>query len=192
MDLQLLWQPSGCISRRGDPDTGLPLFPSWSWAGWVGEISCSTAESLSRIEWIGDDGTRFSGRDYRYPAATKNNTMEALMYPWSWKSALENEVLYYWEKNRPGHWFLHPTAPEGERTLGPNLRSGTDHLVFEAEVSASFKIGDHFRKFAIRDLACTEDIHTVCPIVSRDPEDYVAGYTMVPAELATKLKAEAL
>ena len=192
MESQLLWQPSGSVSRRRDPDTGLPLFPSWSWAGWVGEVSCSTAESLSRIEWIENDGTRFSGRDYRYPAATRNNTMEALMYRWDWESALENEVPYYWEKRNPDHWFLHPTAPEGERIVGPNLKSGTYHLVFEAEASEYFKLGGHFRTFAIRDLACTEDAHTVCPIVFRDPDDYVAGYAMVPAELATKMNAEAL
>ena len=87
---------------------------------------------------------------------------------------------------------MHPTTPENERAIGPNLKSGTDHLVFEAEASPSFKIGGHFRTFAVRDFACTEDAHTVCPIVFRDPDGYVVEYAMVPADLATKMKAEKL
>ena len=53
-------------------------------------------------------------------------------------------------------------------------------------------LGGHFRNLAIHDLACTEDAHTVCPIVHRDPDNYVAGCAMVHAKLATNMRAEAL
>ena len=55
--------------------------------------------------------------------------------------------------------------------MGPNLKSGTDHLVFDAEASGFYKFGGHFRAFAIRDLVCTEDARTVCPFLLRDPDD---------------------
>ena len=38
LDIALLWPPVSLISRRVDPTTKKPLFPSWSWAGWVGSI----------------------------------------------------------------------------------------------------------------------------------------------------------
>jgi hypothetical protein len=35
-DAALLWSPVGPSIRRCDPETKQPLFPSWSWLGWVG------------------------------------------------------------------------------------------------------------------------------------------------------------
>ncbi len=67
LDSQLLWQPSGPIIRRRDPETGIALLPSWTWAGWIGKVRCNTDENLSRIEWIEANGERFSGKDFRYP-----------------------------------------------------------------------------------------------------------------------------
>ena len=49
LDSQILWQPHGSMTRRCDPQTGLPICPSWSWAGWVGKVCCNTKENLSRI-----------------------------------------------------------------------------------------------------------------------------------------------
>ena len=39
LDIALLWQPTSVIRRRVDLETRAPLFPSWSWAGWIGEVT---------------------------------------------------------------------------------------------------------------------------------------------------------
>jgi hypothetical protein len=38
-DAALLWVPAGPSTRRRDPETGVPLFPSWSWLGWDGHVT---------------------------------------------------------------------------------------------------------------------------------------------------------
>ncbi|KAK3626290.1 hypothetical protein LTR56_019867 [Elasticomyces elasticus] len=40
LDIALLWQPKEPLERRIDPYTRQPMFPSWSWAGWVGGVTC--------------------------------------------------------------------------------------------------------------------------------------------------------
>ncbi|OQO09331.1 hypothetical protein B0A48_04729 [Cryoendolithus antarcticus] len=45
LDTQLLWQTAPTIERRVCPDTGRYLFPSWSWAGWVGPCAGNVAHS---------------------------------------------------------------------------------------------------------------------------------------------------
>ncbi|KAI0165119.1 HET-domain-containing protein [Hypoxylon sp. FL1284] len=42
LHMTLLWQPRDKLKRvpddEGDGGTGLPLFPSWSWGGWIGPV----------------------------------------------------------------------------------------------------------------------------------------------------------
>lgn len=118
------------------------------------------------------------------------DVFKRLAYLMEWRGALENGVPYYMERNNPENYFFHPTAPENERTQGPNLKPGTDHLVFEAEMEEgtdAFHIGGHYKTWALGRNGCTEDTHTVCPLVIRDADGYVAGYVMVLGELATSL-----
>lgn len=192
LDSQILWQPYGPMTRRRDSDTGLPIFPSWSWAGWVGEVRCNTKEHLSRIEWVGDDGKKFSSKDCRYPMGAKRDTPRRVLYRCEWKGALENGVPYYWEVKNPDQYFHHPTAPEDERMIGPSLREGTDHIVFEAEVTRALEIGwpGHYLTMAIYLHKCTPGNHTVCPLPLRDLDGYIAGYVLVPGDVSTKLNSE--
>ena len=190
LDSQLLWQPVGLLKRRRDLETKLPIFPSWSWAGWVGEVECNSKENLSRIEWIESDGTKYSGKDFRYPAGDNANVYKRLMYRLDWRGALEDGVPYYKEDSNPESYFLHPTASENQRILGPNLKPGTEHLVFEAEMEEgvdAFHIGGHYRTFALHRSKCTDDMHTVCPLVIRDVEGFICGYVMVPGEISLHL-----
>lgn len=54
LDFALLWQPASLIRRRVHPQTQKPLFPSWSWAGWIGEVRYSwtkhRVDDISRVE----------------------------------------------------------------------------------------------------------------------------------------------
>jgi len=191
LDSQLLWQPSGPIIRRRDPETGIALFPSWSWAGWIGKVRCNTDENLSRIEWIEANGERFSGKDFRYPKGVNADVIKRLNYRMQWKGALKNGVPYYWEKSGSNQWFLHPTAPENERILGPSLGSMTDQLAFEAEWVNYVHSGlGHYWTMAIWNHKCTRDSHVVCPLPLRGSDGYIGGYIMVPGELSTKMSEE--
>lgn len=193
LDSQLLWQPAGPCTRRRDPVTGIPMFPSWSWAGWVGKITCNVEENLSRIEWVeGEDEERFSGKDFRYPKGANKDVHKRLSYRLQWRGGIENHAPYYKENSDKDKYFFHPTAPEEERILGPNMKAGTNHLVFEAETEPenvnAFDIGlDHFWTMAIYKQRCTEERHIVCPLPLRDTEKYIAGYVMVPGEITAQL-----
>lgn len=191
LDSQILWQPYGPMIRRRDPQTGLPMFPSWSWAGWIGTVRCNTQENLSRIEWIGDDGKTFSSKDCRYPKGVNRDPIKRVLYRCDWKSALEKGVPYFWEVKNPDQYFFHPTAPEDERIIGPHLRQGTDQLVFEAEVTRGFEIGlGHYLTMAIYSHKCTPGNHTVCPLPLRDPDGFIAGYVLVPGDIFATLSSE--
>ena len=197
LDSQLLWQPGGPLKRRRDPKTNLPSFPTWSWAGWVGKANCNDDENLSRIEWVEADGTRFSNQDFRFPAGANADVYQRLGYRNQWDGALQQGVPYYMEKSRPERYFFHPTAPEEERMLGPNLKAGTNHLVFAAETTSALKVEfGHYWAMSVYDHKCTgcddaeKDRHVVCPLVIRDKDDFVAGYVIVPAELSTKMKED--
>ena len=192
LDSQLLWQPTGALTRRRDPKTGLPLFPSWSWTGWIGEIQCDWAENLSRIEWLESNGERYSGKDFRYPAGANRDVMKRTSYRLEWRGELEEDTgaPYYFEKKKnPDEWFFHPTAPEEERILGPNLKDLTNHLVFEAETIESHTLClGHYWSMAISDHKCTDENHTMCPLPLRDPEGYLGGYIMLPGERFVKFR----
>lgn len=191
LDSQILWQPDGPMRRRRDPQSSFPIFPSWSWAGWVGKVRCNTKENLSRIEWVGDDGKKFTSKACRYPKGVYQDPVKRILYRCEWKGALENGVPYYWEKKNPNQYFLHPTALEDERMIGPHLKPGTDHIVFEAEVTRAFEIGlGHYLSMAIYMHKCTPENHTVCPLALRDPDQYIAGYVLVPGDVYTELSSD--
>ncbi|KAI4198196.1 MAG: hypothetical protein LQ350_005432 [Teloschistes chrysophthalmus] len=189
LDSQLLWQHAGPCARRRDPFTGIAMFPSWSWAGWVGEIFCKKWENLSRIKWIeGEKGKTFSGKDFRYPKGASTDLFKSIAFRQKWKGALKHRVPYYMEKSEPDKYFLHPTAPEEERILGPNLKSGTNYLVFEAETTDAFEIGlDHFLPHSLFEQKCTHDKHVVCPLLLHDSGNFIGGYVMVPGEITMRL-----
>ncbi|KAL8690679.1 MAG: hypothetical protein Q9218_003924 [Villophora microphyllina] len=195
IDSQLLWQPSGPLSRRRDHKNGQPIFPSWTWAGWVGPVNCNIDENLSRIQWIESDGQRFSGKDFRYPKGANQEATKRQEYRARWKGSLEDDVPYYWERDNPRLWFFHPTAQEEQRTLGPNLKGATNHLVFEAETAEfnpSTIDNDHYWPISIYDHRCTKDKHIMCPLGLATSPGKVGGYVLVPAEISTTLKRDCL
>ncbi|KAL8918727.1 MAG: hypothetical protein Q9172_005297 [Xanthocarpia lactea] len=92
------------------------MFPSWSWAGWVGKVICNTRENLSRIAWIeGEDETRFWGNDFRYPKAAVKDVF---------KPDEEERTLGPNPKARTDHLFFEAETSEA-------LGIGLDHSGLE-------------------------------------------------------------
>ncbi|KAK4443120.1 heterokaryon incompatibility protein-domain-containing protein [Podospora aff. communis PSN243] len=126
MAASLLWVPIGSHRRRCilDPETGKsrPLFPSWSWLGWIGQVaypwlierSFPMSESGSPLIWKnqaasphGDDAW-FTGNDYRLNGAANPNAVERQRgLPPRWRldpvdgwSSIDNR--------NEGHRWFHP------------------------------------------------------------------------------------
>lgn len=189
LDSQLLWQPTKTLSRRLHPDTGLPLFPSWSWTGLVGEMQCNRNKHLSRIDRVESNGERFSPRDFRDPAGAHTDGMKRIEHRLKWRGAvyIYNGVPYYYERKNPDEWFLHPTAPEEQRIPGPKVKGMTDHLVFEAETTDSHNISlEHYWAKVID--RCVEEKHQLCPLQLLDPDGFLGGYVKVAGETFNRFR----
>ncbi|KAK0751893.1 hypothetical protein B0T18DRAFT_403620 [Schizothecium vesticola] len=90
----LLWIPLGSHRRRCEPDANTgkprPLFPSWSWLGWIGqatypwltERSLPMSESGSPLLWRNysgdgdDEDAWFTDNDYRLDGVADPNAFE--------------------------------------------------------------------------------------------------------------------
>jgi hypothetical protein len=134
LDYCLLWEPSGELCRRRDSETGSPLFPSWSWAGWVGPITYNWEERLSRVKWVDPSDNEFTSDEYRAPHAPGSDTKDqAWRNEWTEK-ATRSDFRYFYHSSDPDVWFRNPVAPETERNtrLGPHCKPETGHLRFWA------------------------------------------------------------
>jgi len=135
LDYCLLWEPSGReFCRRRDPETGNPMFPSWSWAGWVGHIRYNWQERLSRVKWVGELNQEFTSDEYRAPYAQDSDAnYQAWRKEWTEK-ATRSDFRYFYHSSDPDVWFRNPVAPEAERNprLGSPCDPTTGHLRFWA------------------------------------------------------------
>ncbi|KAI9868919.1 MAG: hypothetical protein M1813_002741 [Trichoglossum hirsutum] len=125
----LLWKPSCAgLVRRTDQKTLAPLFPSWSWAGWIGPVHYHTHQNVSRIQWVADDGRRLTSADLREPE------LENLRNVWldDWEQQHEKGTVRWFEKSAPDIWYHHPIAREA-RIAGPMLQPETNFLRFSTE-----------------------------------------------------------
>lgn len=194
LDAALLWQPHNVLRRRRDPTTGETLFPSWSWAGWIGEVNHSATYfdllSVPRIKWVdasvGTAGNNtFSAEEYRTEVEEVNTNKE----PWYRGQSKAHGRFYYFQASKPDAWFLHVTAPENRRKPRSRLKPGTTCLQFYA-LSATFKLtGWHVpHRGVIGAPTCRGDRHTICPLAIYDGEDYVVGTMNVPASIAQQLE----
>ncbi|PKS06138.1 hypothetical protein jhhlp_007455 [Lomentospora prolificans] len=143
LDYCLSWEAVDDLDRRRDAG-GEPLFPSWSWAGWVGAINLNWKERLSCIKWVNkEDGREYSTADYRAPSTAFADETRTYQWLQEWKETRNNSTFHYFSHpDEPDTWFLHPTAPEAERRrdLRPAYHPTAGLLEFRASVARlSFK-----------------------------------------------------
>ena len=192
IDSQLLWQPEYSLTRRRDLVSGLPMFPSWSWAGWVGQVECNRFETVSRIEWVEASGEHFTAQQFCYPVTATTDIEKRLDFRLEWRSGLDKEsgLPYYFEKHNPDDWFLHPTAAEEVRNTGPNVEDKIDHIVFEAETTGNFNIHlvHYMPMYRRASRRCTEESHELCPLGVLTPEGHLAGYLQIPGEIFNRFR----
>jgi hypothetical protein len=69
----LLWAQKVDYVRRLDV-RGNPLFPSWSWAGWIGSVTFPTISNMSRFHWKNTDiKIHFTSGELRSPASQRKD-----------------------------------------------------------------------------------------------------------------------
>jgi len=192
LDLALLWQPKSPIRRRVDTSTGQAMFPSWSWAGWVGEIDYSwmrhLLDDLSRVEWQVWNG---ADKEYVYVTSTQLRAPCSGMFDtWEYVATSDDRsragVPYYYQPDNPNIWCLHPTAAKEARTPYSLLRSGEQELKFKAQTAMlRVRIKPHIVSPFNQDSVsmCTNDHHVCCPIEVRSVDNFAAGVVYVPAHI---------
>ena len=191
LDIALLWQPTSFIRRRIDPESKAPLFPSWSWVGWIGGVAYPWTrhqlDDISRVEWQCTDST---GENIRF---CTSNELRAPKYGdhdrWEYIPNSRG-TPYYYQKNNPDIWCLHPVAPKYERNNYVLIQPGSHRLIFKA-YTAFFRTSSTW-SISLSDPppALKEKCHTVCPLSIFDRDGFAAGRIYVPAQLIGTLKGE--
>jgi hypothetical protein len=187
LDAALLWQPYSSARRRIDNTTGSPLFPSWSWAGWVGEIrylwSRHLLDDLSRVEWQYTDCTQgqigfCSSDELRAPKSGRHST-------WEYVRPRSRGTPYYYQPEKPNLWCLHPVATKDDRHDHILIQPNSHHLTFKAYV-ATFCISTTHKDFSPDPVAsCTPDAHILCPFSILDRDGFAAGAIYLPGHEST-------
>ena len=177
LDIALLWQPDSHVRRRVDPETKAPLFPSWSWLGWIGQVTYTwlSHDSLSRLEWQCTDST---GENVHF---CKSDELRAPKYGdhdrWEVRHGSER-ITHYYQHNNPDIWCLHPVAPKHKRSDHLLIKPSSHHLTFRAN-TAFFRISSRCRASPSNPLG--QEIHTLCPRTIFDLAGFAAGVIYIPS-----------
>jgi hypothetical protein len=146
LESALLWWPTGTSVRRVDLKTGVPLFPSWSWLGWIGhacypwmvERRLPMTMQCSPLTWI-DPKTRnvFSGEEHRLYGYPTNSFTRSEEDPWIWTSSVLDDT--------PRH-YLHPVRP------WPTLRPY--NYVQPGSTSSRLRLRTWIAKLSLASITC--------------------------------------
>ena len=187
LDIALLWQPNAPIRRRVNSESQEPLFPSWSWAGWIGEVAYRWTkhqlDDLSRVEW------QCTESECGQPRFCTSNELRAPKYGdhdhWEYVNHLRG-TPYYYQHHSPDIWCLHPVAPKHTRSSYTLIQPGSQQLIFAA-YTAFFRISSLYPT-----SPC--DIAEEGPVLWRhnifDKDGFRAGTIVVPVRLNGNLKRE--
>ena len=146
LDVALLWRPTQQLRRRGE-------FPSWSWSGWVGQVTYDKPFKITRgldgkfvsfrQEACGEEGIRPLVRWHVWDAASHrivplNRTglgfpFEGVALPKEWENG-----PYYFDNRGNGGPRLAPTVPINFQI---SLNSSDQCLFFWASGSTNFRFG---------------------------------------------------
>ena len=187
LDIALLWQPASLIRRRVHPKTQKPLFPSWSWTGWIGEVKYSwTKHQLddnSMVEWqcmdLEKESIRFCTSDeLRSPNGIDHHR-------WHYVPN-EKGPPHYYHPDEPDIWCLHPVAEKEERRNFRLIQPGSHVLIFRAYTAV----------FRISLTSCTslgepldDRIGFTHSLAIFGSDGFIAGRVLMPRQLIGKLKS---
>jgi hypothetical protein len=192
LDQALLWQPKASLHRRRD-QSGKELFPSWSWAGWVGGVEYWPNLGLSRVEWRDAYTNKyFTSSRFRRPQSAEPGDA---WFQHEWvrgNPGFDREEwwpydLCYYEKENPDMLFLHPVSKgsnSGEWGSLIHIHPGSQHLRLKC-MSTRFNItGEHGDPLLSTIVPCTGGKHTVCALKAFNSVGRLAGTVQIPSSSA--------
>ena len=181
LDIALLWQPASLIRRRVHPETHRPLFPSWSWAGWIGEVKYSwtkhQVDDVSRVEWqcmdLDKESIRFCTSDeLRSPSWVDHDR-------WHYVPN-DKGPPHYHHPDKPDLWCLHPVAPKEERSNFRLLQPGSHVLLFRA-YTAVFRISS--TSFYSLGVPLNDQLDFTHSLAIFGSDGFIAGRVFVPRQV---------
>lgn len=185
LDIALLWQPDSHVRRRVNPESKVPLFPSWSWVGWIGKIQYlwtkHQLDDQSRVQWQCTDST---GENLHF---CRSDELRAPQYGGHdrWEFRL-GTTPYYYQHNNPDMWCLHPVAPKHQRSNHLFIQPGSHHLTFLAN-AAFFRISS---KCCIPPNSLEQEPHDLCPRPIFDLDGFAAGRISLPRQFLGTFEGE--
>ena len=188
--------------RRIDMRSQEPVFPSWSWAGWEGEIeyerNINACESIvSKIRWQTNPGKLDKLQRELEGLQPPVSTVNADIDRWTRKvhkaPRLDSVSVHYIDRRGdPLVRFRAPVNREETSTVQAAMDPETGYLQFRVK-SAVFTISSKHTKYMTLPSPCDEGRHQTCLVTALDDTATAAGAVYVNSELAesiVKIKQE--
>jgi len=148
----LLWCPIGSSERRIDPQTWGPLFPSWSWLGWIGHAAypwaveryfpSSSVQFSSSLAWRKcEEEPWFTKPQYRY----SGHFPEYEGTRSRWRRDPDDSWCFIDEEDEPHRWLRLFICPCDRRRPFRFLARNSRQLCFRT-LSARFTIADQIAR----------------------------------------------
>jgi hypothetical protein len=170
----LLWVPLGQSRRRVDSKTGMPLFPSWSWLGWIGHVAYPWL--VERSLPMSEDGSPLFWRN------TLPNVRE--QYQWFTGDEYRGNISASssrWEVDERCGWTYIDSFSESHRWLHPVAQIGYRDYNFFANDSRTLRLRTLSATFTLEQKVRTRKekhdyLHTVNLVRVLDQRGFCAGY----------------
>ncbi|KAJ4288590.1 hypothetical protein N0V90_011827 [Kalmusia sp. IMI 367209] len=192
LDQALLWYPASSVQRRCR--NGQELFPSWSWAGWVGQVCYWPNLALSRVKWKdAGSGRYFTSNQFRSPQEAQDPWYEnewVLGNPNLDLEELWTYDLCYYENDNSEILYLHPVTRSEHSANWVTLNHIEDdkqQLQLRA-LSCWFSVtGEHGNRLSATIRPCVGDDHAICALKVFTKDNLLAGTVQVPGSIASTL-----
>lgn len=182
LDNAILWRSYGMLVRNVDSATGKVLYPSWSWAGWIGsggKALRSEEMLLSRIMWK-DFAVNEGPNQYFSSTQCRSSCAEKTTFAPKWMAT----GIYYYEEGRPGILFQHPIASAVDRKARQWFRSPDSyHLEFRTLTAALYLNGLHIWRYNYLGEGRHICAQETCTIHVFDKNGHIAGEVCVPGKI---------
>ncbi|MCJ1247042.1 hypothetical protein MMC30_004253 [Trapelia coarctata] len=129
-DSALLWEPTRTCRRRLDAQSGKPIFPSWTWAGWEGQVDFrgkyNSSEILrSKITW---------GEEKNH---SDTMALTSRIQDRKWERRVDRGVINYKERGTKEDTIRYnrPVSDENISAIRKAIEPGTGHLRFLAQTA---------------------------------------------------------
>jgi hypothetical protein len=190
LDIGVLWQPAGCCERRPPVSILNPSeFPSWSWAGWTGEVKYPTLWNISERTYSTAEWCFFMDNPPRDTTLLRREHHGSPSSSWEhwqhWQRHVsDSDVIHYTCTERDSRcWYSYPIDPN--ITINLPFISRMSYLGIQAD-TARLNVSGHANLWSA-DYRCAENQHAVCELSILDANGHRAGIFILDGNTASSL-----